>query len=312
MTPASRLRFTVALTLAFGALSVLQAQDRGPSEIIHHRVNPNLSGPHVAFGAAPTAGSTSKLTTPLTYHKGPVFSTPTAYIIWYGNWAQGNGTDTASGQQIVTDFFNAIGGSPYFQINTTYVGSSNSISGNVTYGGATTVAYPYGASLTDANIQSIVTDAINSKALPSDTNGIYFVLTSSDVAESSGFCSQYCGWHTHGTINGLDIRYAFIGNAARCLTSCAAQSVGPNGNAGVDGMVSVLAHELEEATTDADASAWYNRRGSENGDLCAWTFGSTYQVSNGAYANMKLGTRDFLIQRNVTIRSTGQYCSLVK
>ncbi|GLH70302.1 hypothetical protein GETHPA_18350 [Geothrix rubra] len=309
MTPAARLRFTVALTLAFGAL---QAQDRGPSEIIHHRVNPNLSGPHVAFGAAPTAGSTSALTAPLKYHGGPVFSTPTAYIIWYGNWAQGNGTDTASGQQIVTDFFNAVGGSPYFQINTTYVGSSNSISGNVTYGGATTVAYPYGASLTDANIQSIVTDAINSKALPSDTNGIYFVLTSSDVAESSGFCSQYCGWHTHGTINGLDIRYAFIGNAARCLTSCAAQSTGPNGNAGVDGMVSVLAHELEEATTDADGSAWYNRRGYENGDLCAWTFGTTYQVSNGAYANMKLGTRDFLIQRNVTIRSNGQFCSLVK
>ncbi|HEX9009454.1 MAG TPA: hypothetical protein VF804_03740 [Holophagaceae bacterium] len=312
MNVPSGLRLAAALALVLGTAPALRAQDRGPSEIIHHRVNPNLSGPHAAFGAAPTAGSTSALTAPLKYHGGPVFSTPTAYIIWYGNWAQGNGTDTASGQQIVTDFFNAIGGSPYFQINTTYVGSSNSISGNVTYGGATTVAYPYGASLTDANIQSIVTDAINSKALPSDTNGIYFVLTSSDVAESSGFCSQYCGWHTHGTINGLDIKYAFIGNAARCLTSCAAQSVGPNGNAGVDGMVSVLAHELEEATTDADASAWYNRRGSENGDLCAWTFGSTYQVSNGAYANMKLGTRDYLIQRNVTIRSNGQYCSLVK
>jgi hypothetical protein len=307
-----RLRLAAAIALALGAVPALRAQDRGPSEIIHHQVNPNTGGPHAVFGAAPTAGSTSALTAPLKYHGGPVFSTPTAYLIWYGNWAQGNGTDTASGQQIVTDFFNAIGGSPYFQINTTYVGSSNSISGNVTYGGATTVAYPYGASLTDANIQSIVTDAINSKALPSDTNGIYFVLTSSDVAESSGFCSQYCGWHTHGTINGLDIKYAFIGNAARCITSCAAQSVGPNGNAGVDGMVSVLAHELEEATSDADASAWYNRRGSENGDLCAWTFGSTYQVSNGAYANMKLGTRDYLIQRNVTIRSTGQYCSLVK
>jgi len=309
---ASRLRLAAALAAACGLVAPLGAQQPGAPEIIHHRVNPNESGPHVAFGAAPTAGSTSALTAPLKYHGGPVFSTPTAYIIWYGNWAQSNGTDTASGQQIVTDFFNAIGGSPYFKINSTYVGSSNSISGNVTYGGVTSVAYPYGASLTDANIQSIVADAINSKALPADTNGIYFVLTSSDVAESSGFCSQYCGWHTHGTINGSDIKYAFIGNAARCLTSCAAQSVGPNGNAGVDGMVSVLAHELEEATTDADASAWYNRRGSENGDLCAWTFGTTYQVANGAYANMKLGTRDFLIQRNVTIRSNGQFCSLVQ
>ncbi|WP_243304491.1 EXORDIUM family protein [Geothrix oryzisoli] len=312
MNSSSRLWFATALVVAFGLAPALSAQDQRAPEIVHHRVNPNDGGPNAVFGAAPTAGSTSALTAPLKYHGGPVFSTPTAYIIWYGNWAQANNTDTASGQQIVTDFFNAIGGSPYFQINSTYVGSSNLISGNVTYGGATTVAYPYGASLTDANIQSIVADAINSKALPSDTNGIYFVLTSSDVAESSGFCSKYCGWHTHGTINGSDIKYAFIGNAAQCLSACAAQSIGPNGNAGVDGMVSVLAHELEEATTDADASAWYNRRGYENGDLCAWTFGTSYQVANGAYANMKLGTRDFLIQRNVTIRSTGQYCDLVK
>ena len=138
------------------------------------------------------------------------------------------------------------------------------------------------------------------------------VLTSSDVNESSGFCTQYCGWHYWGTINGRNIKYSFIGNAARCITACAAQSIGPNGNAGVDGMVSVLAHELEEATTDADGSAWYNRQGYENGDACAWTFGTSYKVNNGAYANMKLGARDFLIQRNVTIRSNGQYCSLVK
>lgn len=305
-------RSHLAAILAFSLALPLGAQAPGAPEIITHRINPNQGGPHAVYGAAPTAGSTSKLTAPLSYHKGPVFSTPTAYLIWYGNWAQSNGTDDAAGQQIVTDFFNAVGGSPYFQINTTYLGSANAISGNVTYGGATSVAYPYGASLSDANIQSIVADAINAKALPADTNGIYFVLTSSDVAESSGFCNKYCGWHTHGTLNGLDIKYAFVGNAAACLSACAAQTVGPNGNAGVDGMVSVLAHELEEATTDADSSAWYNRRGSENGDLCAWTFGKTYQTSNGAYANMKLGTRDFLIQRNVTIRSNGQFCDLVK
>ncbi|GLH74772.1 hypothetical protein GETHLI_32740 [Geothrix limicola] len=302
-----RLHRTLVLTVAatLGMMAFAEAP-----EVIHHRLNGNEGGPHASFGAAPTAGSTSALTSPLKNYGGQVMTTPTVYVIWYGNWAQGNGTDTASGQQIVTDFFNTIGGSPYFNIQQTYPGSG--ITGNVNYGGATTVAYPYGASLSDANIQSIVSDAITGGHLPNDATGLYFVLTSSDVNEASGFCSQYCGWHTHGTIAGSNHRYGFIGNAARCITSCAAQSVGPNGNAGVDGMVSVLAHELEEATTDPDIATWKTRRGAENGDSCAWTFGTTYLTANGAYANMKLGTRDFLIQRNVTFRSTGQYCALVK
>jgi hypothetical protein len=277
------------------------------SELIHHKVNDRGLA---AFGAAPTVGSTSALssTKKLSNHGGQVITTPTVYVIWYGNWAQGNGTDTAAGQQIVTDFFTAIGGSPYYKINTTYTGSG--ITGNVIYGGATSVAYPYGASLTDANIQTIVSDAIVGGHLPNDAAGLYFVLTSSDVNESSGFCTQYCGWHSWGTISGSNHRYGFIGNAARCITGCAAQSVGPNGNAGVDGMVSVLAHELEEAATDPDGKTWYARSGAENGDDCAWTFGTSYQVANGAYANMKLGTRDFLIQRNVKFSGTSQYCQL--
>ncbi|HXC16662.1 MAG TPA: hypothetical protein VNV60_04400 [Holophagaceae bacterium] len=311
MKTRSYLLAAAALTAAFGLSFPVAAQDShtGPPEIIKHRPNDQAVG-----GSAPTAGSTSKLKNPLSYHGGAVLSTPTVYLIWYGNWAQSNGTDDAGGQQIVTDFFHSLGGSPYYQINTTYIGSANAISGNVTYGGASTTGYTYGSALSDANIQQIVGDAINGGLGPAggDTNGIYFVLTSSDVNESSGFCTQYCGWHTHGTLSGRDIKYAFVGNAARCITACAAQSISPNGNAGVDGMVSVLAHECEEADTDADLNAWYNRRGSENGDLCAWTFGTSYQVSNGSYANMKLGTRDFLIQRNVDIQSTGQYCTLSK
>jgi hypothetical protein len=80
--------------------------------------------------------------------------------------------------------------------------------------------------------------------LPYDPNGMYFVLTSSDVNERSGFCTRYCGWHTAASPSVGRIRYSFVGNANRCLSSCAIQSVGPNGNAGVDGMLSGLAHEL--------------------------------------------------------------------
>lgn len=76
-------------------------------------------------------------------------------------------------------------------------------------------------------------------------------------------------------------------------------------------MASVLVHELEEATTDPDLNAWYDRRGSENADKCAWTFGQNMKTtSSGAYYNMTLGSRNFLIQRNLKHTSTSDTCNV--
>jgi hypothetical protein len=259
--------------------------------------------PGQARGAKPGSGGITQAG--IQYHGGPVMlGTVNTYIIWYGNWA-GNTATT-----ILPDFLGNIGGSPYYNINTTYTnGSGTKLSNSVAYGGSTEVAYPYGNSLTDAQVQQVVADAINGGKLPKDTNAVYFVLTSADVTASSGFCTQYCGWHTHGTIAGSDIKYSFVGNADRCPSSCSAQATSPNGNAGADAMASIIAHELEEAHTDPDLNAWYDRRGYENADKCAWTWGTTYTTSNGAKANMKLGTRDYLIQQNWVNAGTG-YCAL--
>jgi hypothetical protein len=234
-----------------------------------------------------------------------MLGTTHVYFIWYGNW----GTNTA--KTILTNLAQNIGGSPYFNINTTYYNGSNAhVSNSVTYGGSTnTGSGVYGTSLTDAEIQSIVRDALVSGVLPYDTSGVYFVLTSAEVTASSGFCTQYCGWHTYGTINGFNIKYSFVGNPDRCPSSCEAQTTGPNGNAGADGMASILAHELEETVTDPNLNAWYDSRGAENADKCAWTFGATFTTSNGSLANMTMGGRNWLIQRN-WVNATGGFCAL--
>jgi hypothetical protein len=133
-------------------------------------------------------------------------------------------------------------------------------------------------------------------------------LTSADVTASSGFCTQYCGWHTYGTINGFSIKYSFVGNPDRCPSACEAQSTGPNSNAGADGMASIIAHELEEAVTDPNLNAWYDTRGRENADKCAWTFGSTSTAGNGSLYNMTLGARNYLIQQN-WVNASGGFCA---
>lgn len=270
--------------------------------------NPGQAGNHIGQGRVNTAPPNQNTTNQngIYYHGGPVMTTtngPTIYYIWYGNWS-GNSATT-----ILTNFANSIGGSSWFNINTTYFDSSNvKVTNKVNYGGSLTVGYTHGTSLTDAQIQQVVVDAINS-GLTKDANGVYFVLTSADVTASSGFCTQYCGWHTYGTVSGTNIKYAFVGNPDRCPSACEEQTTGPNGNAGADGMASIIAHELSEATTDPQLNAWYDRRGYENADKCAWTFGATYTAANGSKANVNLGGKDYLIQQN-WVNASGGYCAL--
>lgn len=299
------MKFVSTKKLALQALALMMCVGsnrlgaQGPHEIIKHR-------PNRFDAAAPTSGATGVQSPAIAYYGGALISTPNVYLIWYGNWNQSNGSDTPAGQQIVRDFLHGINNSPYYQINKSY----GTPTGYINIGREATDTGSQGTTLTDAKVQSIVSTAISTGKLPADVYGIYFVLTSSNVAESSGFCTNYCGWHTAGWISGLDIKYAFVGNSNRCLSACAAQMVGPNGNAGIDAMVSVIAHELEETNTDPEPiSGWADANGSENADKCAWTFGQSLSIaSNGAYYNMTLptvsgGSRHYLIQRNLAANS---------
>ena len=250
--------------------------------------------------------STAQTGSGINYHGGPlILGTTNVYYIWYGDWT-GN-----TAVSILNNLGGMLGGSPYYNINTTYYdGSKRHISNSVLLAGTTTDNYSKGTALNDAAVKTVVESAVTSGRLPKDTNGVYVVLTSQDVNETSGFCTQYCGWHMHGTIDNTNLRYAFVGNPARCPSSCAAQtSISPNDNVGADAMASIVVHEVEETVTDPDLNAWYDRRGMENADKCAWKFGTTYKTGNGALANVRLGSQDFLIQQNWVNAGAG-YCAM--
>lgn len=296
--------FLVSLTIVIAFLAVSGMGQ--PEVIVQHRVNDHSQGIHEGY--APTAGSTSATSALIYHNNGPVINTPNIYLIWYGHWNQTNGTDDANGQDIIRAWARGIGGTDYLKINAGYGGPA--ITGNAYYAGEA-IDNGTATRLSDNDILAIVDRTISAGKLPYDADGVYFVVTSSDIAERSGFCTRYCGWHTKGNrSNGQKVRYSFVGNAARCLSSCAAQSVSPNGNAGIDGSISVLSHELEEAMTDPDLNAWYDSSGSENADKCAWTFGKTTLLGNGSYANMSFGGRNWLIQRNLWKSGSSWFCAL--
>ena len=54
------------------------------------------------------------------------------------------------------------------------------------------------ASSADSTIGSIVSRVINAGTFPKSANAVYFVITANNIAETSGFCTSFCGWHTHG------------------------------------------------------------------------------------------------------------------
>ena len=129
------------------------------------------------------------------------------------------------------------------------------------------------------------------------------------MKETSGFCTTYCGWHTHFAVGGVDIKYSFVGNAAQCPTACSIQQSSPNGNVGADAMASVIAHELSEAVSDPALNAWYDSKGYENADKCAWTFGTTFAAANNSKANITLGGVNYLLQQ-IWVNAGGGSCKL--
>jgi hypothetical protein len=275
-------------------------------------VLPTIPARAAALAArAPAAAVPAMSPNGIDYHGGPVIRAPIVFYIWYGAWTNNTAPD------ILTDFAKDVGGSPYFDINAGYGDASGPILDSVVYGGSTSAGFTHGTSLTDDAITQIVADALTSGALPIDPEGIYYVLTPADVAVD-GFCSAFCGWHTHATIAGTDIKLAFVGNPDACPGDCEAQTTSPNGNAGADGMASIIAHELNATASDPDINAWFSGalpEIDENADKCAWTFGQEYQVpapptaaAATARANTHLGDRDYLIETN-WLNANGGACA---
>jgi hypothetical protein len=292
---------TAALLCSF----VMLASAEGPKGAVRTTNQPD---------AVPAAGG-------IQYHGGPVLATASKgpvhlYLIFYGNWS---GTDPG-GPALMQGFASSLQGSPYWNIFTTYPKPSQ-IQNAISVAGTVTDTGSQGTQLNDSTLQLVVQKWIGNATFPTDSNALYIVLASQEVNETSGWCTQYCGFHNFMTYNGKSIKYSFIGNPAGCTAEGGVRdcqglssnySKSPNNDPGVDAMISVIAHETGETVTDPNLNAWFFSTGSEEGDQCAYKYGTTHPLSNGSVYNVTLGGKNYLIQQSWEGpgSTSGQKCAL--
>src|SRR6185437_10466307 len=310
--PLGRVRFALVFLFVILAANFLMAQ----KPLVSAGGDDTPNGKHGKSGQTAAAVQGPIADTVVTgnginYHGGPVLkgNPVPIYLIFYGNW-NGTGSNTAASVSLIEHFVSTLGNSAIEHVATTYGDTTGNVSGNVSLGGVATVSSS--TNLNDTSLRTTVSNVLNSGDLPRNANGIYMVLTSSNINETSGFCTQYCGFHTHASLGGVDIKYAFVGNPDRCPSGCEIQTTGPNspatGVGGADGLINVLSHEQFEAITDPDLNAWFDSSGQEDSDKYNFNFGTTSTCTStsicsaagkagAARFNVTFGNNDWMIQQ---------------
>ena len=257
------------------------------------------------------------------YHGGPIVPTMKVAAVYWGTApiyiggpAVGTTGPGTADNSLIGHFLRNLGGSPYYNINTTYtdnVGGGHTVANTLTYtqywANNTSVPPKTTARVTNATIRTMLTNGFNSGKLTYDPNTIYAVFTAGKTNLGGGFGTQYCAYHGKFLINGNVVIYAAMPFDNAYPTGCSTAQISPNGDPAADREASTLAQEIEEANTDPQLNAWFDAQGQENADKCAYTYGTTYSTGNGGVANMNLGGKDFLVQQNWVNTPTGAGCN---
>jgi hypothetical protein len=255
-------------------------------------------------------GSPGCLPIPLQYNGGSVQQAGTTeYAVF---WEPTGSTVSANYNSLITRYFNDVGGSTLYGVNTQYYqGSNQQHIVNSSHLGGTwvdTSAYP-SSSLTDADIQNEAVKAINANGWTKGINTQVFVFLAKGENQcmSSGTCSftTYCAYHGFFNNGGQTVLYASMPYAGTNLSACGTQgAASPNNDQDSDAEISITSHEQMETVTDPQLDAWFDPTGAEIGDKCAYTFGST--AANGS--NITMNGHPYIVQEEFSNAQLG--CSL--
>ncbi|MEY9845107.1 hypothetical protein [Streptacidiphilus sp. MAP5-3] len=286
---------------AIAAAGFLAASPANASELAPHHMNA-----HKASAAVSTTGN-------LAYGGGNVVTSPTVYVVYWGNqWGTGSTvTNDPSGEAALQlNFFqHAYGsGDTFFTSQTQYC--EGVATGTTQCNGAGTpvghpAANPVGGTWLDSSTKAptkpsdaqIAAEAVKAAShFGVSGDNVQIIVDAAHGVVPSGFKTQYCAWHDHTTTaSGADLPYTNMPYITDAGSSCGSGFVA-TGSSGVnstdEGITIVGGHEYAETLTDpAPSSGWVDPSGSETGDKCAWI-----SSGQGASAIISLNGANFAVQ----------------
>jgi hypothetical protein len=248
----------------------------------------------------------------------------------YTNGPQPGTTGPGSADNSLIGFFlRHLGGSSYWNINTTYsetLGNADFFVQNsmdyTAFWAVKTKAPKPGQTVTLNQMANLIESGFNSGNLTYDPNTLYMIFTGPGVNLGGGFSTdnlQYCAFHTAYIRNtGEFVQFAAMPHDADFTPAhpsntgflCVPQDGAPNGDVGADGTVSAMTHETEETATDPFINGflgYFDVRGEESADKCAFIFGQVFRNAGGFF-NQSIGGKPFLVQQQ-WINTTPQRCT---
>ena len=272
-----------------------------PNVQVHPTVD-KMEKYRAVHGSRPGSGGTSKL---LSYHGGKggvgVETAPKVYLVlWGSQWAN----DPSGEAQILENFFNGVGGSPWLNSVTQYcegvaTGTTNCKGAGTPAGNQPGIyaTYWYDNSIaapSHPTQSQLAAEAVNAAQFFGNTNAtsnasVQYVIATAHNNNASGFGTQYCAWHSSTSSSYGNIAYTNLPYITDAGASCGANFNSLGTNAGI---TIVEGHEMGETITDQfPSTGWLDSGGAENGDKCAWI-----SSGSGASANITLSTGTFPVQ----------------
>jgi len=198
-------------------------------------------------------------------HGGPVITQATVVSIFWGAEWGSNASPSNLAQQIM-GFFAQFGTTPEYNVITQYSGIQKHNLTNTYWVDSTNPP----TNVTDALVQAEVVKYLNNGGIPS-TSTIYEVFLPSTSYASTGTSDScggpnlvFCAYHSNFNHNGMDLKYASMP-----YPSCGGCQA--TGFTVANNFEHFACHETREAVTDPDGTAWWDRRGNEADDKCAWS-----------------------------------------
>ncbi len=276
-------RAFVALFLASFASALVAQVDSGSAR---HYFPPNNAAGLVLSGSVEGHGDEILAGSNLIYHSGGsvIISAKAVFIFWGPSFAPG-GADNGYATTLQA-FRNQFGTTPEFNVITQYyqnLGSGNQFIQLTNLGSGTADMFDTSTpptNVTDATVQAEVSKYLQTHTFdPSTSYQVFIPSTSYSSDGSSTSCGgpnlAYCAYHGFFSSGGNNIKYAI-----EPWPGCSGCSLA--GWSNVQNEEHFVCHETRESVTDQLLNAWFDRRGNEADDKCAWS--PTPFIGTGGYS----------------------------